>query len=92
MKPFLIVILIGLGISGIASAEIKTITLDIPKIDCPLCPITVKAALEKIEGVDSVTADLDTKSATVTFDDTIVTVQAFIDATTNAGYPSEIKP
>ena len=79
------------GVSGIAFAEIKTVTLDIPKMDCPLCPITVKTAIKKVEGVSTVEADLDTKSATVSFDDSVTTVQAVIAATTDAGYPAEIK-
>ena len=91
MKQIALFLMLCVGVSGIAFAEIKTVTLDIPKMDCPLCPITVKTAIKKVEGVNSVEADLDTKSATVSFDDSITTVQAVIAATTDAGYPAEIK-
>ncbi|MFT5110695.1 MAG: mercuric ion binding protein [Parasphingorhabdus sp.] len=91
MKTSITLLFACLCFSGVVSAEIKTITLDIPKMDCPLCPITVKTALNRVDGVTEVDADLATKSALVSFDDKVTTVQALISATTNAGYPSELK-
>ena len=91
MKFALVIAALCLSLIQVAFAETKTVTLAIPKMDCPLCPITVEKALKKVEGVDSVEADLDTKSATVSFDEAITTVQALIDATTNAGFPSEVE-
>ena len=91
MKQIALFLVLCASISGNALAEINTVTLDIPKMDCPLCPITIETAIKKVEGVSSVEADLDTKSATVSFDDSVTTVQAVIAATTDAGYPAEIK-
>lgn len=73
-----------------AAADSRTVALDIPKMDCPLCPITIEAALNKVDGVSAVTSDLDTRSATVTFDDTRASIDDLTAATTNAGYPSTI--
>ncbi|MDE3108877.1 MAG: heavy-metal-associated domain-containing protein [Acidobacteriota bacterium] len=36
---------------------------------CAACPITVKKALSRVEGVNSVNVNFDKKQATVTFDD-----------------------
>lgn len=73
-----------------ATADIRTVTLDIPKMDCPLCPITIEAALNKVNGVSKVDADLDTRSATVKFDDSRASVDDLTAATENAGYPSTV--
>lgn len=73
-----------------AIADTRTVTLDIPKMDCPLCPMTIEAALNKIDGVSKVEASLDTRSATVTFDDSRASVDDLTAATANAGYPSSV--
>ena len=91
MKKIVLFLVMFIGIPGFAIAEIRTVALDIPKMDCPLCPITVETAIKKVEGVSSVEADLDSKSATVSFDDSVTTVRAVIAAATDAGYPAEVK-
>lgn len=70
------------------TANIKQITLDVPGMSCPACPFTVQKSLKKLDGVVSAKADLDTKKAVVKYDPKKVTLQAMIEATTNAGYPS----
>jgi len=57
-------------------------------MSCPACPFTVQKSLKKLDGVVSARADLDTKKAVVKYDPQKVTLQAMIEATTNAGYPS----
>lgn len=52
------------------------------------CPITVKKALTKVEGVSQVDVGFDKREAVVTFDDARTSVQKLTEATTNAGYPS----
>ena len=68
----------------------QTVVLDVPNMTCGLCPITVKSSLEKVRGVAKAKADLDTKTATVTFDPDRTTPAALIRATTDAGYPSTV--
>ena len=36
----------------------KTVTLSVPTMDCPVCPITVKKALVKVSGVSQATDTL----------------------------------
>lgn len=69
----------------------KTVTLSVPGMNCPACPITVKKALVRIAGVAKVDVSLDKREAVVTFDDTKAAVGQLTRATTEAGYPSTAK-
>jgi len=70
----------------------QTVTLDVKNMTCPVCPITVRKALEKTPGVDAAKIDFDKKTATVTFDPDRTNAAALIKATTDAGYPSAARP
>ncbi len=70
-------------------AATKTVTLDVPGMTCPTCPITIKKALNKVQGVSKVDVSYEKKQAVVTFDDTKTDTKALVQATTNAGYPSQ---
>ena len=70
-------------------AATKTVTLDVPGMTCPTCPITIKKALNKVQGVSKVDVSYEKKQAVVTFDDTKTDTKALVKATTNAGYPSQ---
>jgi mercuric ion binding protein len=69
----------------------QTVTLSVPGMTCAACPITVKKALSKVDGVARIEVNLDKREAVVTFDDVKTRVQALLDATRNAGYPSTVK-
>src|SRR5262249_29154872 len=47
----------------------KTVSLSVPTMDCPVCPITVKQALTKVPGVTRADVSFEKRQATVTFDD-----------------------
>ena len=74
-----------------ASAATKTITLDVPGMTCSICPITIRKALTKVDGVIEAKADFESKTATVTFDDKKISVKTITDTTANAGYPATVK-
>lgn len=74
-----------------AWAKPQTVTLDLPTMNCVMCPITVKKALTKVDGVSRAEVSYEDKQAVVTFDDEKTSANAMIEATTNAGYPSMIK-
>ena len=76
--------------SASSIAADQTATLAVPDMNCAVCPITVKKALHKIEGVKAVQVDLDSRKATVNFDNAKTNVAALIHATTEAGYPSSL--
>jgi len=72
-----------------AWATSKTVTLDVPGMTCPVCPITVKKALNKVSGVSKVEVSYEKKEARVTFDDGKTDTKALVKATTDAGFPSK---
>jgi mercuric ion binding protein len=71
-------------------ANPKTISLAVPTMDCPVCPITIKQALTKVPGVSRAEVSFEKRQATVTFDDAKTNVEALTWATKNAGYPSTL--
>jgi len=73
-----------------AWASSRTVTLSVPTMDCPVCPITVKKALNKVPGVLDAKVDFPKREATVTFDDAKASVDALAKATGDAGYPSTL--
>jgi len=70
----------------------KTITLAVPGMTCSTCPITIKKALTKVPGVTHVEVSYEKLEAVVTFEDSKTNAEALIKATTDAGYPSTVKP
>lgn len=72
-------------------AATQTVTLSIPGMTCSTCPITVKKAISKVEGVSKVNVTFEAREALVTFDDAKTSVQKLTKATENAGYPSSVK-
>lgn len=72
-------------------AATQTVTLSVAGMTCAACPVTVKKALSKVEGVEKVEVSYEKKEALVTFDDAKTNVKALTEATKNAGYPSTVK-
>ncbi len=68
----------------------QTVTLNIENMTCALCTVTIKKALQKVDGVQQVTVDYDAKTAVVTFDSKKTDSAALIKATTDAGYPGSL--
>jgi periplasmic mercuric ion binding protein len=73
-----------------AWAAVQTVTLSVPTMDCPVCPITVKKALTNVAGVSKADVNFEKRLATVTFDDAKADLAALTQATTSAGYPSTL--
>ena len=69
----------------------QTQVFAIENMNCALCPITVKKAMEGVAGVTSVAVDFDAKTATVVFDRSVTNADAIAAASTNAGYPASVK-
>lgn len=74
-----------------AWAATQTVTLSVPGMTCAACPITVRKALSKVDGVEKVVVSFEKKQAVVTYDDAKTNVGALTKATENAGYPSTVK-
>ena len=79
---------VAIVLTAPAWAASQTVTLSVPTMNCPVCPITVKKALTKVPGVSQVEVRLENRLAIVTYDDARTSVEALTRATKNAGYPS----
>ncbi|QKE40275.1 MAG: mercury resistance system periplasmic binding protein MerP [Ferrovum myxofaciens] len=91
MKKFITALALALSVSAPTWAALQTVTLAVPSMHCATCPITVKKALSRIDGVSKIDVSLEKREAVVTFDDAKTTVQSLTKATADAGYPSDIK-
>lgn len=76
--------------SAPSPASFRQVVLDVEGMTCKTCPITVRNALEDVEGVYSVEATLEPPRATVRFDPATVSVDDLTAATTDAGFPSQL--
>ena len=74
-----------------AAATLTEVSFDVPDMTCALCPVTVKAAMSGVEGVQSVEVDFDSRSATVIFDPALTNAAAIAEASAQAGYPANVK-
>ena len=89
MKILLAALLTALVLVAPAWASPQIVTLNVPSMTCPACPITIKKALEKVQGVSKVDVRYKKKQVLVTFDDAKTNTDALVKATTNAGFRSQ---
>lgn len=90
MRMILIALLAALPIAALAAAQ-KTVTLNVQHMTCPVCPITVKKALDEVPGVSAAKVDFDKKTATVSYDPDKARLDDLTTATADAGYPSTVQ-
>lgn len=87
-----ILALIGyLAATPVLAAE-QTVTFSVPGMTCASCPFIVESAMGSVEGVIAVTADADTKTALVVFDDAIASAEDIALASASAGYEAALLP
>lgn len=99
LSSLLTVLFLWAAVNPISAAEpaipaqnpLKTVTLDVQNMTCPLCKFTIRKALQKVAGVVEAQVDPDVHTATVTFDPQKASVEDLIRATTDAGYPASLK-
>lgn len=85
-----VIALVALSLTPVL-AETKTVTLSVPGMSCAACPITVRKALTKVEGVEKAEVSYEKKEAVVTYDGAKTNVEALKEASKNAGYPATEK-
>ena len=89
LKSVLVAVVAVLVLTAPAWASPRTVTLNLSNMTCEACPITVKKALQKVQGVSKIDVLYEKKQVVVTFDDSKTNTDALVKATTNAGYPSQ---
>lgn len=81
-----------LTLTDIGMAEEKLLLVDqtyaIEGMTCAACPITVKKAMSRVDGVESVSVDFKEKTATVLFDPDTTTSDVIAKASTAVGFPA----
>ena len=79
----------GLTLAAFAASATEISTrFAIEKMNCALCPITVRKSMEKVPGVSQVEVDYETKIATVIFDPALTNKSQIAAASTYIGYPA----
>ena len=93
MNRLLITVLASFLCTGIslASGPDATVTFDVAKMTCATCPITVRKALQRVDGVKDVKVSYDDKTASVTFDPTATTAAEIGQASTDIGFPAVVR-
>ena len=101
-KSILIVLSLMLGFVSTQTIQAKpteqmkhntqSVILDVQNMTCAMCPITIRKALQGVEGVQSAKVDFDSKIANVIFDPKKTNIETLIKTTTNVGYPSTVHP
>ena len=78
------------GESAAASTEMREATarFSIENMTCATCPISVRNAMRRVDGVKSVDVDFETKIATVVYDPARTTAAEIAAASMNVGYPA----
>jgi mercuric ion binding protein len=60
----------------------------IDKMTCATCPITVRKAMQRVDGVEEVTVDLDSKTAIVVYDASLTDVEEIAASSSDVGFPA----
>jgi mercuric ion binding protein len=80
----------GPGTSAGAAVRAQTAKFAIANMTCATCPIAVKAAMQRVPGVQSVAVSFEEKTATVVFDPSLAKPEAIAAASTGVGFPATL--
>ena len=78
--------------AGSSDSESKLAVRDftVENMTCATCPITVKKAMSRVDGVEEIAIDFETKIARVSYDPMRAKPQNIVDASTGVGFPATI--
>lgn len=93
MKRSWIVLAVVAFVTGmpVASASEQTVTFSVEKMTCATCPIVVRKAMQRVDGVKDVVVNYESKSATVTFDPAETSAAEIGQASSDVGFPAAVK-
>ena len=95
-----VVLALGLAIPGLTQTALagspgeasqtaeQTQSFAVEKMSCAACPITVKKAMQRVDGVKTVKVDFESKTAVVVFDPSVTDAEKIAAASTDVGYPA----
>ena len=93
MKVFLAAITtiyLAIGLATASEAD-ETVSFDVEKMTCATCPIAVRKAMQRVDGVKEVEVSLKDNSAVVIFDASVTTAEEIGQASTDVGFPATVK-
>ena len=70
----------------------QTAAFSVPGMTCASCPFIIAAVMSRVDGVVTVTAVTDTRTALVVFDDAIASIEDIAFASTYVGYEAKLVP
>lgn len=73
------------------AAQERTVVLHVSAMTCGACPISGRHRALQLQGVHAASVDLDTATATVTYEDSEQSPQAIAAAITTLGYPATVR-
>ncbi len=71
-------------------AQEQTVMMHVSGMTCATCPISIRHRALQLTGVHTAMVNLDTASATVTYEDSKQSAQEIAQAITKLGYPASI--
>ena len=83
-------LILATGLS-LASQADETVTFDVEKMTCATCPIAVRKAMQRVDGVKNVEVSLENRLAVVTFDPRVTTVAEIGKASTDVGFRATVR-
>lgn len=93
MFAFAVIGLVGLAnmVACSSTTEATTTQVKVPTVQCGSCENTISTALKKVDGVEGVKINLETKMAEVSFAPDKVTVAKIENAIVKSGYAANDK-
>jgi len=82
-------VLMGIGLLGSILLADKIAVIEVSGMTCPLCTVAIKRSLKKTPGVLKAKVKLNTKKATVRFQDDL-NISRLLEAVKKAGYEGKI--
>jgi mercuric ion binding protein len=77
-----------LGTSRAANGHVSQ-TFTVENMTCAACPITVRKAMSRVEGVQSVAVNFEKKTVTAVYDPKIADAAAIAEASSSVGFPAQ---
>ena len=82
---------LAVAVTPATAGETQRVVLEVPSMNCALCPLTVRKALERVPGVIEARASYEPKRAEVTYDPDKVSPEMLAKAVADAGYPATVR-
>jgi len=65
-----------------------TKTYSVPDVSCGHCKMAIERAVGAMDGVDRVEVDVERKSVSIDFDETVTNEEAILETMKEEGYPA----